>query len=322
MYRSDIRKAAALLLILMLTAVLLPVTAAVIPAPSISFYVNDLAGILTKENKDHIVSVNAELYQKTGAQVVVVTMDTLDGDSLEQFATDMFRSYGIGSREKDNGILLLVVKNDRDIRLEVGYGLEGAITDGKAGRILDTYVIPYLKQDLWSEGIISGFDAVVQAICGEYGVTVDNCSPSEYKEPEKEWYEKWDILIMLAMGVTGLTGAFFGSVLPNKSRYGIIPTLIIAGYLFNDGFGGWVAALAVFCCGLSSVIGWAITSPSPGGGSGSYGGGHSGRRYSSGSSYSSYSHSSSYSSSRSSSSSSSHSGGGGRSGGGGASRKF
>ena len=137
------------------------------------FFVNDYADVLSEETKRYIMQTNQELEQKTGAQIVVVTVTSLDGQDLESYATELFRKFGIGDSKKNNGVLLLCSTGDRKFRIEVGYGLEGALTDGKTGRIQDEYIIPYLKDDNYDEGIKNGFSAVLSEVANEYNVTID-----------------------------------------------------------------------------------------------------------------------------------------------------
>ena len=137
------------------------------------FFVNDYAEVLSEDTKKYIMQTNQELEQKTGAQIVVVTVTSLDGQDLESYATELFRKFGIGDSKKNNGVLLLCSTGDRKFRIEVGYGLEGALTDGKTGRIQDEYIIPYLKDDNYDEGIKNGFSAVLSEVANEYDITID-----------------------------------------------------------------------------------------------------------------------------------------------------
>ena len=137
------------------------------------FFVNDTANILSSDTKEYIMKMNQSLESQVGAQIVIVTVESLDGLSVEDYATQLFRQYGIGDKSKNNGVLLLVSTGDRKVRIEVGYGLEGRITDGKAGRILDNYIIPYLKNDDWDNGIKNGFNAILEEVSAEYDITVD-----------------------------------------------------------------------------------------------------------------------------------------------------
>ena len=141
-------------------------------SPTSNFYVNDYADVLSKETEDYIMNTNVELNNKTGAQIVVVTVKSLDGKSIEEYATELFRKFGIGDKTKNNGVLLLCSTGDRRFRIEVGYGLEGALPDGKTGRIQDEYIIPYLKNDNYDEGIKNGYNAILEEVCKEYNVEI------------------------------------------------------------------------------------------------------------------------------------------------------
>lgn len=122
-----------------------------LPSPSHEFYVYDEAEALSKETKEYIVDINKKLEQKTGSQVVVAVVNSLDDLTVEEYALQLFRKWRIGNKEKNNGILFLVSKGDRQVRIEVGYGLEGALPDGKVGELLDDYVVPSLKKNTgWS----------------------------------------------------------------------------------------------------------------------------------------------------------------------------
>ncbi|MCQ2510169.1 MAG: TPM domain-containing protein [Lachnospiraceae bacterium] len=302
-----------LILMLLLMSLVLPVFAAEIPEPTDDFYVNDFSGILSQETIDYIMETNIELHEKTGAQIVVVTMDSLEGDSIEEFSTDVFRYFGIGSAEEDNGVLLLLAKDDREVRIEVGYGLEGAINDAKAGRILDTYSLPYFEHDKWDEGILNGFKAIEKEVKAEYPAAfsdqeMDNeeSEPQEYKAPG--FFETWQGWWLISIPISLIMGIVLYKTFESYSKYAILAWLGIVAVFFMIRYNVWIAILAVFVSGVAALFGYCAVAPDDGSGSSS--------------SYSSSSSSSSRSSSRSSGSRSSHSGGGGRSGGGGASRKF
>ncbi|MCD6551548.1 YgcG family protein [Thermotoga sp.] len=146
------------------------------PKPTSHKYVNDYVGVLDSETVGKIVSVGKELEEKTTAQVVVVIVPSLSGFTVEEYANCLFREWGIGQKEKNNGVLLLVAMNDRKLRIEVGYGLEGAIPDGKAGRILDEYVIPYFKEGEYDKGVYYGYLAIAKEVAKEYGVELTETS--------------------------------------------------------------------------------------------------------------------------------------------------
>jgi len=149
------------------------------PKPDRFDYVFDYAAMLEPQDISAIRSLGRELEDKTKAQVVVVTVESLGDYPIEEYANILFRSWGLGNREKNNGVLLLVNKENilagkpGRVRIEVGYGLEGAIPDGKAGRILDNYVLPRWEQQKYSEGVLQGYLAIAAEVAREYNVTLD-----------------------------------------------------------------------------------------------------------------------------------------------------
>lgn len=142
-------------------------------APTQNIYVQDYAGVIDPQAKASMNAIAAELQRKTKAQLVVVTLKSLQGESLEDYSLEMLRKWGIGDKTLNNGVLMLVVVGDRKSRIEVGYGLEGALPDGLTGRIQDEYMLPFFKQNQYSKGIQNGFNAVTQIIAKEYKVQVN-----------------------------------------------------------------------------------------------------------------------------------------------------
>lgn len=147
---------------------------AAIPNPTNEFFVNDFAGVLDSSDEQAIQLAAVQLQEATTAQVVVVTIQSLQGEPLENYAYQLFKQWGIGTAEQNNGVLILVAIDDRESRIEVGYGLEGALPDGKTGRIQDEYMIPYFKENDYGSGIRNGFLAIVQEVYDEYGVEPGN----------------------------------------------------------------------------------------------------------------------------------------------------
>lgn len=143
---------------------------AIIPEPANEFFVNDFAGVLDTTDEQYIQLAAVQLQEATTAQVVVVTIQNLQGEPLEDYAYQLFKQWGIGTAEQNNGVLILVAIDDRQSRIEVGYGLEGALPDGKTGRIQDEYMIPYFKENDYGSGIRNGFLAIVQEVYNEYGI--------------------------------------------------------------------------------------------------------------------------------------------------------
>lgn len=141
-----------------------------IPNFTDKFYVNDFADVISAENESYILQNSEALASKTRAQVVVATTKSLEERPIDDYAVDMFRRWNVGDKEKNNGVLILLAPNEREIRIEVGYGLEGRINDSKAGRLIDEYAVPCFKNDDWDGGICALYSAVMSEVYSEYGL--------------------------------------------------------------------------------------------------------------------------------------------------------
>lgn len=131
-------------------------------------YVNDYARILTAEQKTTLEGQLREFDKTDSTQISVVILKNLSGDYIENFAEKLFKEWGIGDKEKDNGVLLLVSLDDRELRIEVGYGLEGALPDATASVIIRNDITPLFKEGKYYEGIYGGVGAIMKAVKGEY----------------------------------------------------------------------------------------------------------------------------------------------------------
>lgn len=165
-----------------------------VPKPTMYKYINDYVGIVEKEIAEKIISIGKELEDKTGAQITAVVIKTIGSTTIEEYAVELFRKWGIGQKGKDNGVLLLVAIGDRELRIEVGYGLEGAVTDGKAGRIRDNYIIPYFKEGKYSKGLYYGYLAIAREVAKEYNVELTFDINAELKDIDEKkseslWHE-------------------------------------------------------------------------------------------------------------------------------------
>ena len=165
-----------ILIITAILSLLLSISALAIdlPDPTTDFFVNDFAGVIDKETEEELQIIGESLYKQTTAQVVVVTVESLDGHDVEEYALELGREWGVGSEENDNGVVLLLSESDRKVTIQIGYGLEGCLPDGKTGRILDEYAIPYLSNDDFSTGLADTYKVLVSAVCEEYGVELSD----------------------------------------------------------------------------------------------------------------------------------------------------
>ncbi len=136
--------------------------------PALKGRVNDYAEILSASTKNHIEQLLVELENSDSTQVVVLTIESLQGDNLEQFSLKVVESWKIGQSGLDNGALLLIAVEDRKVRIEVGYGLEGKLTDLMAGRIIRNVILPQFKEKDFDQGVINGVNAMIATVRGEY----------------------------------------------------------------------------------------------------------------------------------------------------------
>ena len=136
--------------------------------PRADGYVTDRAGLLSPTAKENLEAALRTFDEKTSNQVVVATFPSLEGDSLEDFSMRLAEAWKSGQKRRDNGVSLLIFKNDRKIRIEVGYGLEGILTDALSGQIIRQVIAPYFRKGDYSGGILAGTDAIMKATQGEF----------------------------------------------------------------------------------------------------------------------------------------------------------
>lgn len=149
--------------------VLLPLAAAAKEVPFLSGRVVDEAGLLPPERTAALEEELRRLEEETGAQVAVLTVASLEDEVLEDYSLRVSETWGLGREGVDDGVLLLVSRDDRKLRIEVGYGLEGALTDIEAGRIVRNAIVPSFKAGDFAGGIEAGVDSIAGAIRGEPG---------------------------------------------------------------------------------------------------------------------------------------------------------
>lgn len=148
-----------------------------IPSATDDFYVNDFAEVFSVDEKSRLVDNAATLADEhDGIQVVVSTIKSLDGDTVENYALEMYNQYGIG--KDDMGLLILLATEDRKIRVEVGKSMEAYINDSKAGRFIDKYAIPSLKEDKFNDGLINLQEALISEVVA--------CVDAEQIQPAEE----------------------------------------------------------------------------------------------------------------------------------------
>jgi len=142
--------------------------AAALKFPPLSGRVVDNAGLLDQTSHARLTRMLAEHEQQTSNQVVVVTLQSLQGTSIEDFGYQLGRHWGIGQKGKDNGVLLIVAPNERKVRIEVGYGLEDKLTDAYSSLIIHEFILPQFKRGHYAQGIYLGVEKILGVLQGTY----------------------------------------------------------------------------------------------------------------------------------------------------------
>lgn len=132
--------------------------------PALTGRVVDQANIIQSDKRAAIEQKSADLEEKSGIQLVVATVNSLEGQEIEPYANGLFRKWALGEKKKNNGVLLLVAPNERRVRIEVGYGLEGTLTDALSKVIISNAMTPRFKAGNYSEGISRGVDDIITVL--------------------------------------------------------------------------------------------------------------------------------------------------------------
>jgi uncharacterized membrane protein YgcG len=168
--------------------------------------VNDFAPVLAPAERDDLERRLADLERTTSAEVAVVTLPTLNGRSLEEYATGLFNAWGIGKQDRDNGVLVLVAVEDRAMRIEVGYGLEGVLPDGLAGAIIRETFLPKFRDGDFRGGLLDGTARVIEIVRRNETLTAAQLAALD--AAARDAGKSWGFAAFLAL-VVGI-GAFSG----------------------------------------------------------------------------------------------------------------
>lgn len=137
-------------------------------------YVSDFAGVVGGDYTSRIEYLSKQLKEKTGAEIAVVTVESLGELGPEKFANELFQKWGIGQKGKDNGVLILLAIANKKVRIEPGYGLEGPLPDGFCGGIIREVMLPHFRVGDYGKGLYLGIAALAQRIASEYGVELSD----------------------------------------------------------------------------------------------------------------------------------------------------
>ena len=197
--------------------------------PELTGRVVDNANLMTAAQRQSLTQALASAEQNTSNQVVVVTLADLQGYEIADYGYQLGRHWGIGSKESDNGVLLIVAPKDRKVRIEVGYGLEGVLTDALSSVIIQQEILPAFRQGQFYGGIQAGVTAIQSAIKGEYqGERQPRNKPSGLKA----------LLILIGMVVVTFLLSFGGGGGRGGRRGGMFLPVPMGGGGGGGGFGG------------------------------------------------------------------------------------
>jgi uncharacterized protein len=192
-------------------------------------YVSDYAGVIDANSKTALETYSARVEQSTGAQMAFVTVQSLEGEAIEDVANDIFRGFGIGQKGKDNGVLLLLVSGDRRFRLEIGHGLEPILPDGLDGQIL-LDMRPALRTGEYGQAMMSAAQRIGTILAQDKGVTIPNTLPRRQIREHPVHTIPWPViaagiffLFLIMRGGGGgaggfLTGMLLGNLMGGSGR--------------------------------------------------------------------------------------------------------
>lgn len=201
-------------------------------------YVSDFAGVMNPADRAAVESTLAELEQKSGAQVAVVTLKSLDGGQIDDFAARLFERWKIGQKDKNNGFLLIAAIEDRKMRIETGYGFEGVFPDAAAGRLIDQVLRPAFRRGDYSGGLRDGALALASVAAKASGVVLTGIPDrSSSGHREKTLPDFGGLIVFIMLIVIPMYPMFFPPPGGPRNRSGGY-WASSGGYHGGGGFGG------------------------------------------------------------------------------------
>lgn len=202
-------------------------------------YVNDFASVLSADEKVALEATLKDFHDNYGGEVAVVTVPSLGNEVIETYANTLFREWGIGQKDKDNGVLLIVAIEDRALRIEVGYGYEGVLTDARSSEIIRNTITPYFKQSAYGRGISSGVDDILVVLkTGEVPVAhQDAFAPMPSSDDISTWFLALFVIFPWLASIFGrsrswwaggVVGAIVGTVVSTITSLVSLPLLVLA----------------------------------------------------------------------------------------------
>jgi len=208
-------------------------------------YVNDFAGVMKVQDIQTAENLAEAVKKKTGAELVIATVKSIAPyATIDDYSIALAEKWGIGEKGKDNGILLILATDEREVKIEVGYGLEGAIPDSLAGRILDTAVIPAFRQNDFSGGLLEGYKTIAAYVAKEKGVELEGYDLPKTENISSSIFSNfifWIIVIWVLIIVISSVLRAKGIIRPGSGRgfrTGSFGSGRGGGFGSGSGFGG------------------------------------------------------------------------------------
>jgi len=209
--------------------------------PQLTGRVVDQAGLLDISQRSSLTARLAEFEGRSSDQVVVATIPSLGGENLEDYANRLFRHWQLGQADEDNGVLLLIARDDRKIRIEVGYGLEGILTDAISKTIIDLVIVPQFRAGNFGAGIVQGTDLIVQVLSGDTAELEArknrNTSSDDFGWPQFLFVALWFTLFFGSIGFS-ILAPIYGKKL-GKGRYKWLGIEVTMGSSSGSTSSGW-----------------------------------------------------------------------------------
>lgn len=238
------------------------------PAIALTDRVVDAAGILSPAQEQELIAKLAAYEQQSSDQIVVATVPSLNGMDVETYANRLYRAWAIGQKSENNGILLLVAPNERKVRIEVGYGLEGTMTDAMTSIIIQNAIIPEFRSGDYGTGVIKGVDDILQVLHGEGAELEARAKRNQQASGEQtDWVEIIFVIFWIAIFFGGFGFTILAPVFGRKIGPGRYEWLGMTIALGGSGGGG--------SSGGGGGFGGGFGGGSSGGGGGFSGGGGS-----------------------------------------------
>jgi uncharacterized protein len=214
---------------------LLGCAGAALPEPQ--GYVNDFANLISDDVENSLEDILAQYEAETTNELAVVTVKTLGGKSIEEYTISLAEKWGVGQKDKDNGAVILVAETEREVRIEVGYGLEPDLTDARSKIIIENEMLPRFRNNDYDGGILAGLTAVIETISGTY--TPQNTAEDLYNLDFLSEIPVWVIIIIIFFGLSAFsTIILIISIIARKSSGWNSTTRHTGTPWFGGGFKG------------------------------------------------------------------------------------